>query len=155
MRRRKWSKCNCTVCSCVAFLRHASSCFLRLLDCYMLTQHYCWGMLALLTMAWLSSSVFQNVLFQTSTLIGWVVAMCALLCFCPSLNKGVGLQINILTKVLVALGALVLLGSIVDLLCFQKSSWKTLLICIAITMFRLIQNIVQNIVGQSFCQNIV
>ena len=41
MLRRKWWKCNCTVCSCVAFLRHASSCFLRLLDCYMLTQHYC------------------------------------------------------------------------------------------------------------------
>ena len=120
----------------------------------MLTQHYCWGMLALLTMALLFSSVFQNVLFQTCTLIGWVVAICALLCFCPSLNQGVGLQINILTEVLVALGALLLLGSIVDLLCFQKLPWKTLLIWIASTMFRLFQNIVQNIVGQCFCQNI-
>ena len=81
----------------------------------------------MLTMAWLSSSVFQNVLFQTSTLIGCVVAMCALLCFCPSLNKGDGLQINILTEVLVALGALVLFGSIVDLLCLKKIIMKTLL----------------------------
>ena len=59
-----------------------------------------------------------------------------------------GLQFNILTNVLVALGALVLLGSIVDLLCFQKSSWKTLLLCIASTKFELFQNIVQNILGQ-------
>ena len=38
-------------------------------------------MLALLTMSWIFPSVFQNVLFQTSTLIGWVVAMCTLGCF--------------------------------------------------------------------------
>ena len=40
--------------------------------------------------------------------------MCALLCFRPSLNKGVGLQINIFTEMIGALGALVHLGSIVD-----------------------------------------
>ena len=51
--------------------------------------------------------------------------MCALLCFCPSLNKGDGLQINILTEVLVALGALLLLGSIMDLLLFLKIVIKT------------------------------
>ena len=52
--------------------------------------------------------------------------MCALLCFCPSLNKGVGLQINILTEVLVALGALVLLGSIVNPLMFPKIVMKNI-----------------------------
>ena len=49
--------------------------------------------------------------------------MCTLLWFRPSLNYGVGLQINILTEVLVALGSLVLLvllGSIVDLPMFPK-----------------------------------
>ena len=36
------------------------------------------------------------------------------------MNLGVGILINILTEMLVALGALVLLGSIVDLLMFPK-----------------------------------
>ena len=40
----------------------------------------------------------------------------------PSVNYGEGLQINILTKLIVTLGALVLLGSIVDLLIIQKLS---------------------------------
>ena len=65
-------------------------------------------MIALLTMAWLFPSVFPNVLFQTSTL--W---------FRPSVNlDGVGPQIDILTEMIVALGALVLLGSNVDRLMF-------------------------------------
>ena len=38
----------------------------------------------------------------------------------PSVNYGVGLQINILTQMIVALGALVLLGSTVNLLMFPK-----------------------------------
>ena len=37
-------------------------------------------------MAWIFPSVFQNVLFQTSTLIGWVVAMCTPLWFHPSVS---------------------------------------------------------------------
>ena len=49
--------------------------------------------------------------------------MCALLWFRPSVNlNGVGPQIDILTEMIVALGALVLLGSNVDLLMFPKSS---------------------------------
>ena len=67
-------------------------------------------LLALLTMAWIFPSVFQNVLFQTSTLIGREVAMCTPLWFHPSVNFGVALQINILTEMLFAVGALVLLG---------------------------------------------
>ena len=49
MHRRKWWKRNCTVGSCVAFLRHASS-SCTFLDYLRLFQ--CWGMIALLTMAW-------------------------------------------------------------------------------------------------------
>ena len=53
--------------------------------------------------------------------------MCALLWFCPSVNlKGVGLQIDILIEMLVALGALVLLGSIVNLLMFPKIVMKNI-----------------------------
>ena len=47
--------------------------------------------------------------------------MCALLWFRPSMNlNGVGPQIDILTEMIVALGAPVLLGSNVDLLIFPK-----------------------------------
>ena len=53
--------------------------------------------------------------------------MCTLLWFRPSLNYGVGLQINILTEVLVALGSLVLLGSIVDLPIFPKIVMKSII----------------------------
>ena len=45
--------------------------------------------------------------------------MCALLWFRPSMNlNGVGPQIDILTEMIVALGALVLLGSNVDRVMF-------------------------------------
>ena len=48
-----------------------------------------------------------------------------------------GLEINILTEMLIALGGLVNLDSIVDLLMFPKFVIKTSLICIVSTMFRL------------------
>ena len=50
--------------------------------------------------------------------------MCALLWFRPSVNWGVGPQIDILTEMDVALGAL--LGSIVDLLIFPKIIMKNI-----------------------------
>ena len=62
------------------------------------------------------------------------------------------LHIDILTEMIVALGAL--LGSIVDLLKSPKIVMKTSLMCIVSKMFRLFQNIVQNIVEQCFSQNI-
>ena len=53
--------------------------------------------------------------------------MCALLWFRPSVNlKGVGLQIDILIEMLVALGAFLLLGSIVNLLMFPKFVMKNI-----------------------------
>ena len=58
-------------------LRHASSAcaFLNYLRLF-----WCWGMIAFLTMACHFSSLFQNVLFQTSALIGWAVAICVHFC---------------------------------------------------------------------------
>ena len=45
----------------------------------------------------------------------------------PSVNlKGAGLQIDILIEMIVALGALVLLGSIVELLMFPKIVMKNI-----------------------------
>ena len=44
----------------------------------------------------------------------------------PSVNYGVGLQIYILTQMIVALDALVFLGSILDLLIFQKIVMKNI-----------------------------
>ena len=53
-----------------------------------------------------------------------MVARCALLWIRPSVNQGVGRQTNILTEMIVALGAPVLLGSIVDL--FPKIVMKNI-----------------------------
>ena len=44
----------------------------------------------------------------------------------PSVNYRKGLQINILTEMVVALGALALLGSIVDLLIYPKIVMKNI-----------------------------
>ena len=53
--------------------------------------------------------------------------MCALLWFRPSVNlNGVGPQIDILTEMIVALGALVLLGSNVDIFIFPKIVMKNI-----------------------------
>ena len=79
MPQRKWWKCNCTVCSCVAFLRHASqSC--ALLD-YLIVIMLRYACIADNGVTFLQC-VWNCVFFQNSTLIGWVVAMCALLWFC-------------------------------------------------------------------------
>ena len=52
--------------------------------------------------------------------------MCALLWFRSSVNSGVGLLISIFTELAVAFGALVLLGSIVDLLRFPQIVMKNI-----------------------------
>ena len=69
-------------------------------------------------------------------------------------NKGVSLQIDILTEMLVALDALVLLGSIVDLLMFPKIVIKNIANMHRKHDVSASQNIIKNIVGQCFCQNI-
>ena len=75
-------------------------------------------MLTLLTMEWIFPSVFQNVRFQTSTLIGWLAAMCTFMWFHPQCELGSGFSNWYFYWN--ALGALVLLSSIVDLLTFPK-----------------------------------
>ena len=53
--------------------------------------------------------------------------MTSLLWFRPNVNWGIYLEINILTEMIVASGALVLLGSIVDLLIFPKIVMKSII----------------------------
>ena len=60
-------------------------------------------------------SVFQNVHSQTITPIGQVVALFTLVRFLPSVNERVGLQMLLPTEGFSALGAVILLGSDVDL----------------------------------------
>ena len=108
-------------------------------------------MLTLLTMEWIFPSVFQNVRFQTSTLIGWLAAMCTFMWFHPQCELGSGFSNWYFYWN--ALGALVLLSSIVDLLTFPKLVINNIanmhhIVC---TMFRFFS---KNIVGQYFCQNI-
>ena len=60
-------------------------------------------------------SVLFNVCFEVRWLVAWKVAMCALVMFLPTLNGGVGHQVIIPTKWLVALQKTVLLYPIVSL----------------------------------------
>ena len=53
--------------------------------------------------------------------IAWIVALCALVRFLPSVNEGVGLQITSLTKWLVALWTIELLASTVGLSLLWKA----------------------------------
>ena len=65
-----------------------------------------------------------------------------------------GLQIIILTEMIVALGVLVLLGSIVDLPIFPKNVMKSIANMHRKHDVSCFQIIFQKIVGQFFCQNI-
>ena len=67
-------------------------------------------------------SVLLNVCFEVRWLVAWKVAMCALVMFLHTVNGGVGHQVIIPTKWLVALQTTVLLDPIVSLLVMMKAT---------------------------------
>ena len=72
------------------------SCIFKLLECAVLYSHWLQLYIFFLTMLF-------HMLFEGWSNTAWIVAMCALVRFLAAVNKGVGLQINLLTKWLAAL----------------------------------------------------
>ena len=138
MHRRKW-KWNCTVCSNVAVFLHAStSCaFLDYLTFNLDVCSHCWQYGVDFPQC------VSKYAFQTSTLIGWVVAMFTPLWFPPVWTKEWLFKLIFWLKCFLHWVHLYFLVP-----AWNKNCHKN----IVRTMFRLFQNIVKNIVEQCFCQ---